>query len=127
MSLLATPAHRITVRRAFALFPGAQAQGKGMEFVTAYLDCAWKQGVDIASEAGLKQVAANAGLDWQALTASSNSWQSILETNLQDMMAANLWGVPSFKVRGGSKTEDYACWGQDRIWRVEREILSRIS
>ena len=115
------------VRKAFALFPGAQAQGKGMEFVTAYLDSAWKQGVDIASEAGLKQVAANAGLDWQALTASSDGWQSILESNLQEMMTANLWGVPSFKVRGGSKEEDYACWGQDRIWRVEREILSRIS
>ncbi len=29
------------VRRAFALFPAAQALGKGLQFVTAYLDAAW--------------------------------------------------------------------------------------
>jgi len=43
------------------------------------------------------------------------------------MLEAGLWGVPSFRVSGGSKgTEPYCCWGQDRIWRVENEIVNRI-
>jgi len=40
------------VRRAFALFPAAQDLGKGLQFVTAYLDAAWARGVDITTQTG---------------------------------------------------------------------------
>lgn len=115
------------VKRAFALFPAANAMGLGMEFVTAYLTAAWFEGIDITTEPGLKQVAENAGLDWQELLQASQSddWQAILESNLQVLTQENLWGVPSFRVSGGTIAESYACWGQDRIWRVANEIFKR--
>jgi hypothetical protein len=33
--------------------------------------------------------------------------------------------VPSFRVSGGSLPGAMNCWGQDRIWRVEAEIIDR--
>ena len=115
------------VRRAFALFPGAVALDGGMAFVTAYLSAAWVQGIDISAQAGLRQVAAKAGLDWGGLQAASRDadWQALLDDNLNAMLEAGLWGVPSFRVTGGADAEAYACWGQDRIWRVENEIAKR--
>ena len=115
------------VRQAFALFPAALAMGKGMEFVTQYLSAAWAEGVDISSEKGLKQVIERSGLDWQAVkeAAKKTDWKKLLEDNVEDMLSAGLWGVPSFRVTGGVDDTAFACWGQDRIWRVENEIAKR--
>ncbi len=115
------------VKRAFALFPGAMALDKGMPFVTAYLSASWAEGIDITSEAGLRQVATRAGIDWHELqqAAQGSDWEKLLDDNVNDMLAAGLWGVPSFRVSGGSIEVPYACWGQDRIWRVENEIAAR--
>jgi 2-hydroxychromene-2-carboxylate isomerase len=115
------------VKRAFALFPAAVALGKGMAFVTAYLAAAWGDGVDISAEAGLRDIVARAGIDWQALQQArqGTDWEALLEDNVNDMLGAGLWGVPSFRVSGGSDATAFACWGQDRIWRVENEIARR--
>lgn len=115
------------VRRAFALFPAAVKLGKGMAFVTAYLQAAWMDGVDIGSAAGLQTVAARAGLDWQALqdAREGTDWEAVLDENLSEMLAAGLWGVPSFRVSGGNGEPPFSTWGQDRIWRVENEIAAR--
>ncbi len=115
------------VRRAFAFFPAAVNLGRGMQFVTAYLQATWMDGIDITRENGLKTVAANAGLDWQALedARAGTDWEAVLDVNLNEMLAAGLWGVPSFRVSGGNADEPFACWGQDRIWRVENEIAAR--
>ncbi len=114
------------VKRAFARFPAALAMGKGMEFITAYLDAAWVRGVDISTEAGLREVAANADIQWNELVqAEDTEWTTLLDENLSEMLSAGLWGVPSFRVSGGRLDEPFACWGQDRIWRVENEIANR--
>ena len=118
------------VKRAFALFPAAVKLDRGMAFVTAYLQAAWAQGVDIADAGnqGLRLVAANAGLDWEQLNAAAanTDWQAVLDDNLSAMLGAGLWGVPSFRVSGGNDAAAFACWGQDRIWRVENEIARRV-
>ena len=116
------------VRRAFALFPGAAALGQELEYVTAYLRAAWFDGVDITNKAGLQRVADKAGIEWQALLEATQNtdWQAILDDNLNTMLEAHLWGVPSFRVSGGNDKTPYACWGQDRIWRVENEIARRL-
>ena len=115
------------VKRAFALYPGALSLGRGTEFIGEYLAACFAQGIDIDSEDGLKTVVKKAGLDWHALheEAAEYDWQSILEENLQTMLGAGLWGVPSFRVSGGNKEGSFSCWGQDRIWRVEHEIALR--
>ena len=129
-----TPLRRIVdpfgepVTRAFALFPGAEALGRGLPFVTAYLRGAWMEGIDITQEKGLQWVAAAADLSWDALTAEAkhHDWETVLEGNLQALKSEQLWGVPSFRVSGGTFPGAYACWGQDRLWRVEREIARRV-
>jgi 2-hydroxychromene-2-carboxylate isomerase len=85
------------------------------------------EGIDITQEKGLQWVAAEAGLPWEALTAEAkhHDWEAVLEGNLQALKGEQLWGVPSFRVSGGALPGAYACWGQDRLWRVEREIASR--
>jgi 2-hydroxychromene-2-carboxylate isomerase len=115
------------VKRAFALFPGAMALGKGLQFVTAYLDAAWSRGIDITTEDGLRRVAADADIEWGTLrrAADGTDWQAILNNNLNAMLDCGLWGVPSFRVSGGNDATAFACWGQDRIWRVENEIARR--
>ncbi len=114
------------VKRAFALFPGAVALEREMAFVTEYLQAAWMDGVDITADKGLEAVARRAGLSWPALRAASRDadWESLLDENLSGMLGAGLWGVPSFRVSGGS-APSAAWWGQDRIWRVENEIAAR--
>lgn len=115
------------VKRAFALFPAAVAEGRGMEFVSAYLSAAWAEGIDIGTDAGLRRVCERAGLAWQPLLddAREMDWEALLDANLGAMLDAGLWGVPSFRVSGGKRSEAFACWGQDRIWRVENEIAAR--
>ena len=114
------------VKRGFALFPGAKAQGKGMAFIGAYLNAAFAQGIDIDSKRGLQQVVADAGLDWQATVdhPDNANWQRLLDTNVNSMLQAGLWGVPSFRVSSPDEP-DFCCWGQDRIWRVEHELARR--
>jgi len=115
------------VKQAFALYPGAQMLGKGMEFVTAYLRAAWVDGSDITKEKVLQQVVERAGLNWHDTQTASeqHNWEALLQTNLDELSADNLWGVPSFRVSGGNSDTTYACWGQDRIWRVAHEIAGR--
>jgi 2-hydroxychromene-2-carboxylate isomerase len=119
------------VKRAFALFPAAVKMGRGMAFVTAYLNASWVEGVDIADtkNSGLRQVAASAGLEWDTLVAATEDtdWEAVLDDNLNAMLGAGLWGVPSFRVSGGNDAAAYSCWGQDRIWRVENEIARRVA
>lgn len=115
------------VKRAFAFFPAAQRMGKGLEYVSAYLSAAFAEGIDITSDRGMARVAENAGLNWAALQSAGteDSWEQLLETNLNAMQGAGLWGVPSFRVSDSHNKTAYACWGQDRIWRVETEISRR--
>ena len=116
------------VLKAFALFPGAQALGLDLAFVTAYLKASWVDGVDITRRQGLETVAAELGLTLSQLQAAAQDkdWQSVLQDNLTAMSDAGLWGVPSFRVSGGGRSEPFACWGQDRLWRVVQEVARRI-
>ncbi len=116
------------VKRAFALFPAAVRLQRGMQFVSAYLRAAWMEGIDITTGNGLRKVTDNAGIDWLDLqdARAGTDWEATLDDNLQAMLTAGLWGVPSFRVSGGNRQEPFACWGQDRIWRVEHEIVNRI-
>lgn len=114
------------VKRAFSLLPFMMDQDKAVEFCGEYLRAAWTRGVDITEEEGLRQVVETIGVNWADAQATMNNaeWQPLLEENVSDMLAAGLWGVPSFRVSGGDKPP-FSCWGQDRLWLVEAEIARR--
>ena len=115
------------VKRAFALLPYMAEQGLSIDYCANYLRAAWSRGVDITSERGLQLVVEETGANWQTAKnhLANNEWEPLLEDNVSDMLAAGLWGVPSFKVTGGTIEEPFCCWGQDRLWRVESEISRR--
>ena len=116
------------VERCFSLFPWARERGRSAELLLEFMRAAWSQGVDTGSDAGLRLVVERAGLAWSdALTHldREDGWRAELETNRAEMFALGLWGVPSFRVRGGGAA-DYATWGQDRLWRVDEEIRARV-
>jgi len=116
------------VERCFSLYPWARERGRGAELLLEFMRAAWSQGVDTGTEAGLRLTVERAGLSWgeaQAQLDRDESWRAELEANRAAMFALGLWGVPSFRVRGGG-AGDYATWGQDRLWRVEEELCARI-
>ena len=115
------------VKMAFALYPWMREAGKAAEYLQSYLDAAFVDGIDISSESGLRQVVERIGLPWNEARShlGDSDWQAELENNVQAMNRAGLWGVPSFRVSGGNKPHGFSCWGQDRLWRIESEIVDR--
>jgi len=115
------------VTRAFALLPWLVESDKLGEFIGSYLRSAWARGIDITGDRGLRQVVEESGLSWAEAQRHRDlvSARPMLDANLVAMLEAGLWGVPSYRVSGGDRPGTYACWGQDRLWRVEAEIAAR--
>lgn len=115
------------VERGFGLWRWAQAQGRGGEYLHAFLRAAFAEGVDTGSDAGLRHVVEAAGLAWSEAQhhVDATEWRAELEANRAAMLDLGLWGVPSFRVSGGDRPP-FATWGQDRLWLVEREIAARL-
>ncbi len=115
------------VKQAFSLLPYMASIEKDVEYCGAYLKASWIQGIDVTTDAGLRQVVESCDVSWEDARAhmGSTDWQAILDANLEDMLASGLWGVPSFRVSGGVIEQPFCCWGQDRLWRVETEIARR--
>jgi 2-hydroxychromene-2-carboxylate isomerase len=99
----------------------AIAVGKGPTFLESFMRGVWSEGIDAGSDAGLHALAGRAGLDEAFVTAALGdaSWREDARANREDMLALGLWGVPSFRVDGNP-----ARWGQDRLWRVERDLIT---
>lgn len=114
------------VRRALSLWAPLHEAGLGTAFLEAYLHAAWIEGLDVTRDAGLLEVLRRIGADPQALAPliGGDASDALLRDNLDAMLAADLWGVPAFRVSGGGSPAR-AFWGQDRLWRVEVEIARR--
>jgi 2-hydroxychromene-2-carboxylate isomerase len=52
------------ILRAYSLFPWAQAQGRGFEYLHVYSQAVWSERVDAWSLTGLRQIVERAGLRW---------------------------------------------------------------
>jgi 2-hydroxychromene-2-carboxylate isomerase len=107
------------VERGYSILPWAREQGRGFEFCQAFLAGVWSQGIDAGTDAGLRQIVENAGLDWSAARQQLGSeiWRAEAEANRAEMMALGVWGVPSFRVG------KVITWGQDRLWLIEEELI----
>ena len=117
------------VERCFSLYPWARERGRAPELLRAFTQAAFAEGVDTGSDAGLRLVVERAGLAWDEARAQldRDGWREELEANRKQLFALGLWGVPSFRLLGRPGEPDYATWGQDRLWRVEQEIRTRLA
>lgn len=109
------------VRRGMSLFPFAQSQGRGMEWLHAFCYLAWARGRYMGDDKHLRAAAQMAGLSWKDAQPhlDSRDWVKLAESNQKALFALGLWGVPSFHLTAaaGGKTL-YKGWGRDRIWRI---------
>ena len=112
------------IKKAYAFLPEIRQRGLLMPFVTEYVQAAWVEGVDVTRERGLKTVLQRAGCPADLAPVAEPEWRNEVEQNLATMHEHDLWGVPSFRVTGGGQPP-FACWGQDRIWRVAKELMAR--
>lgn len=117
------------ILRAYSLFPWARDQGRGFEYLQTYSQAVWSERVDAQSLAGLRLIVERAGLDWaEALQRLDNrDWEPEMEANVQDMLAAGSWGVPTLRLMASAGDPPFIVWGQDRIWLIEEEIIRRLS
>lgn len=116
------------VERAFSLYPYARSKGRAAEFLLAFCRAAFAEGVDTGSDEGMQYVVEVAGMTWADAKkhVDHEGWRVELEHNREDMLAMGIWGVPSYRLRGGAPGEkDFCTWGQDRLWMVENEIRRR--
>jgi len=106
------------VERGYSLLPWAREQGRGYEFVNAFLTCVWSEGIDAGSQNGMRRIVEQAGLNWEDAKGvlGNDNWRAEAEANRKDMMDRGIWGVPSFRVG------DTITWGQDRLWVIEHAL-----
>lgn len=117
-------------RRIYSLLPWARKQGRDTQLMSAALDLAFRQGVGLHRTSGLKRAVEQAGLDWSEAKArlGSEDWKVETARNQNEMTEElGLWGVPSYRLRGGHGAPDLCVWGQDRLWLVAAEIRRRAS
>ena len=112
------------VARALAVLHHAIPLGHGEAFAELGMRAAFADGIALASDKGLFDVARRAGLSDEQTRAAlaDESWQEVAEENRQALFDAGLWGAPSFRVDGKP-----AHWGQDRFWTLEEDILDAIA
>jgi len=106
--------------RGIAVLARAIPLGRGEDFSESFLRGVWSEGVDGASDAGLMQIAARAGLDEVFVRAAlaDDSWRPVAEANRAELFAHGLWGAPTLSINGQP-----GHWGQDRLWAVENELI----
>jgi 2-hydroxychromene-2-carboxylate isomerase len=102
----------------------ASQQGKGTEFLGAFLKAAFARGINTNRLSGLRTVVETACLDWDEARhqLSNDSWREPLEDNRKSMYEFGSWGVPSYRLLDRDGQEVLGAWGQDRLWLVARKI-----
>ena len=110
--------------RGMAVLHHAIAANKGAEFLASFMQGVWSEGIDAGTDKGLQKIATRAGLDaaFVADALEDSSWRTVAEANREKMLAAGLWGVPSFRIN-----QQDAVWGQDRLCLLERDLIKAVS
>ena len=117
------------VERCYSLYPWADAEGRGVELLSAFMRAAFREGINTNTDAGLRHVVEAAGLSWadaQSIVGkdvwNDRAWRDEIEANRRAMYDIGLWGVPSFRLLDAAGEMRLRIWGQDRLWLVSHEI-----
>lgn len=115
-------------RLIYSLIPWAREQGKDIALLSCALRLSWAEGVGMHRRRGLRMAVERAGLDWAEAQhhLGSEGWKDETARHQLEMTEElGLWGVPSYRLRGGEQEDDLCVWGQDRLWLVAAEIRRR--
>ncbi len=115
-------------RQLYSLFPWAREHGRDTHLLSSALNLAFRKGVGLHRQAGLRMAVEQAGLDWTEAKQhlGRDGWKEQTARNQVEMSEGlGLWGVPSYRLQGGDGEEDLCVWGQDRLWLIAAEIRKR--
>ncbi|MGI9199626.1 MAG: DsbA family protein [Woeseiaceae bacterium] len=106
------------VERCLAVFFYALGEKKERAFLLNAARGIWSEGIDVATDKGLRRITGRTGLFWPDVKATieSSDWRIVVEENRSELTDAGFWGVPTLRLG------DFAVWGQDRLWLLIREI-----
>jgi len=106
------------VERCLAVFRYAESEKRGRDFLLNAGEAIWSRAVDVATDAGMREVTGRTGLFWPDVVEAmkSDEWRQPIEANRESMMASGSWGVPTIRMG------DFVAWGQDRDWLLVRHI-----
>jgi 2-hydroxychromene-2-carboxylate isomerase len=104
--------------RCIAVFYYAKSEGKERQFVLSAGSGIWAEGIDVATDNGMRIVTERCGLFWPdvAKALADDSWRDIVTANRDNLTELGLWGVPNIVV------DNAAFWGQDRDWLIARQL-----
>jgi 2-hydroxychromene-2-carboxylate isomerase len=107
------------VTNCYSLYPYAESQGKGVEFLLSFSKAVNSQGIRADREEGLQVIVERCDLNWHEakLHLGNEDWRVSVEKNFEELQMLGLWGVPCFRYG------DVVTWGQDRLWLIEQAIL----
>lgn len=93
------------------IVPVAEQAGRIGAYVRAVGRACWADGIDLRQDDALIDIAVGAGLGRTAVkrALTDDAALATAERNMQELNAAGLWGVPSFRIG------ESVAWGQDRL------------
>jgi len=108
----------VGVERCMAVFYYAKSEGKERAFVLSAGSGIWAEGIDVATDEGMRVVTERCGLFWPDVVAAmaDEGWREAVDANRDSLTELGLWGVPNIIVGNA------AVWGQDRDWLIARQI-----
>ena len=106
------------VERCLAVFYYAESEKRERDFLLQAGRAIWSRATDVASDAGMREVAGQCGLFWPDVLAAmeDDAWRTKVEENREAMFDSGCWGVPTIRLG------DFVVWGQDRDWLLARHI-----
>jgi len=106
------------VERCLAVFYYAESEKREREFALQAGQAIWSRATEVASDAGMREVAGQCGLFWPDVLAAmeDDAWRTKVEENREAMFDSGCWGVPTMRLG------DFVVWGQDRDWLLVRHI-----
>lgn len=117
------------VRHCCSLIPWAETQGKHIDLIQAFYQCAFVRGINTNNNRGMRKVIERAGLSWHEAKQRIGDPEGakMLEKNRLVLLNAGIWGTPSFRLLNSGGAQILALWGQDRLWRVADEIQQQLA
>lgn len=111
----------IAVERCYALFEYAASENKQLQFMTTFAKSVWSQGIDAATDEGLKAIVEASALSWEKAQPllSNKAWHVWAQQHLEEMYGKGMWGVPCFEY------QDDIVFGQDKLALIEQRIVQK--
>jgi 2-hydroxychromene-2-carboxylate isomerase len=111
------------LERAMALVEPARQAGQLEPYVLSVMQGVWADGIDTATDVGLRTLVERANLDWTAMRPhlEDESWRVWATDNRNELERLGQYAAPTWRIG------DWVTWGQDRLWMIEREIAARVT